>query len=423
MKFLLVTYNDSDGVGQTVVNLNTTLNNLGHQSKIILLNKSVDSKSIFKIKRSFLKRTFYYFLEFLKTRYSDLFSFGNSTVDYKHIENHINDNDVIIFYTLHKFLSLDMLSKILSKKKIFYFRPLDMELATGGCHVNFIYKNGEECNKYLNGCNKCPKLNNLNFFNLSSKIFKKKKDFINKFKPTILLENKFTKNFYDRSPITKNAKNEVIYLPVRENRKNLIDKVLARKIFQLDNNERILLFGTYNLDAPHKGGRILGEILNLFVDYCNKKNKNLLKKNKVKLVTFGRKQSLNIKVPNIEWHHLNVIKGDKKLNAIYRAADLFLSPSTGCNAPSTIREAIVNNIPIIAFDNGEASEAIINNVNGFLISNYDKKKFAAAIFEILFNKNFQVEKKWNDLLKLRYSSKTEAGMIINKVSSDLRNIT
>jgi hypothetical protein len=58
-----------------------------------------------------------------------------------------------------------------------------------------------------------------------------------------------------------------------------------------------------------------------------------------------------------------------------------------------------------------------------LISNYDKKKFAAAIFEILFNKNFQVEKKWNDLLKLRYSSKTEAGMIINKVSSDLRNIT
>ena len=50
MKFLLVTYNDSDGVGQTVVNLNTTLNNLGHQSKIILLSQSVNSKNIFKIK-------------------------------------------------------------------------------------------------------------------------------------------------------------------------------------------------------------------------------------------------------------------------------------------------------------------------------------------------------------------------------------
>ena len=28
MKFLLVTYNDSDGVGQTVVNLNTSINNI-----------------------------------------------------------------------------------------------------------------------------------------------------------------------------------------------------------------------------------------------------------------------------------------------------------------------------------------------------------------------------------------------------------
>ena len=104
MKFLLVTHNDSDGVGQTVVNLNTTLNNLGHQSKIILLSQSVNSKNIFKIKRSFLKRFFYYFLEFLKTRNSDLFSFGNSTVDYKLIEYYVNDSEIIIFYTLHKFL-------------------------------------------------------------------------------------------------------------------------------------------------------------------------------------------------------------------------------------------------------------------------------------------------------------------------------
>ena len=39
------------------------------------------------------------------------------------------------------------------------------------------------------------------------------------------------------------------------------------------------------------------------------------------------------------------IKSDKELNALYRSADVFLSPSTGCNAPSTIRESTVNNIP------------------------------------------------------------------------------
>ena len=30
---------------------------------------------------------------------------------------------------------------------------------------------------------------------------------------------------------------------------------------------------------------------------------------------------------------------DKKLNALRRSADIFLSPSTGCNGPATIRES------------------------------------------------------------------------------------
>tara|TARA_A100001015_G_scaffold27927_1_gene31025 strand:- start:2040 stop:3305 length:1266 start_codon:yes stop_codon:yes gene_type:complete len=419
MKFLLVTYNDSDGVGQTVVNLNNNLNSLGHQSKIILLSKSLKAKDIIKIERDKIKRLINFPLEFLKKRFFDLFSFGNSTVNLKKIEEYTSDSDIIIIFTLHKFLSLDMISKLFQKKKIIYFRPLDMELATGGCHVNYIYENAKECNKYLTGCNRCPKLNNLNLFNISNKIFEKKKDFFNKFKPTILLENKFTKSFYENSPVTKNAKNEVIYLPVRESRKNLIKKDNARKLFDFEINEKILLFGTYNLDAPHKGGRILDEILSLFVNYCNLKDLNLLKKNNIRIVTFGRKQGFKINTPQIFWSHLNEIKGDKSLNSLYRCADIFISPSTGCNAPSTIREASSNHIPVVAFNNGEASEAIKNNVNGHLISNYDKEKFAKAIFDILFNKNLYEDKKWQELLSLRYSSKTEAEMIIGKAQKDL----
>ena len=62
-------------------------------------------------------------------------------------------------------------------------------------------------------------------------------------------------------------------------------------------NEKILLFGTYNLDAPHKGGRILEEILNLFVNHCNHIDMNLLKNNYVRIVTFGRKQGFKIGTP------------------------------------------------------------------------------------------------------------------------------
>ncbi len=418
MRFLLVTYNDSDGVGQTVVNLNSSLNKLGHKSKIILLNKTSSKNDIFEIKRSFLKRSFFYFFEFLKKRYSDLFSFGTSTIKFNSIKKHIKDADIIIIYTLHKFLSLKMLSKLL-KKKIVYFRPLDMELATGGCHVNFFYENGDECKRYLSGCNKCPKLNYLNFFNISNKIFENKKNFFKRYKPSILLENKYTKSYYDESPITQEAHNNVVYLSVRDSRKHEINKSDARELFKFNRNEKILLFGTYNLDAPHKGGRIIGEILNLFISYSNSKDQSLLKNNSVRLVTFGRKQGFNIQIKNLNWTHLNEINSDKKLNYLYRSADVFLSPSIGCNAPSTIRESVANNLPVIAFNNGEASESIINDLNGYLISKFDKQAFAQAIFKTIFKKNFKDNHTWTQTLKKRYDSKTEAEMIIERASKDL----
>ena len=40
MKFLLIANNDSDGVGQVVINLSKNLNLLGHKSTTIVLNKT-----------------------------------------------------------------------------------------------------------------------------------------------------------------------------------------------------------------------------------------------------------------------------------------------------------------------------------------------------------------------------------------------
>ena len=312
-----------------------------------------------------------------------------------------------------------MLSKII-KRKIVYLRPLDMELAMGGCHVNFLYENGKECEKYLSGCNYCPKLNYLNFFNITNKIFENKKKFIKEYKPKILLENKYTKNYYDKSPITKDADNEVLYLSVRDSRKKNIKKSEARKSFKFNVKDKILLFGTYNLDAPHKGGRILGEILELFTSYCSSRGVNFLTENTIRLVTFGRKQNFDINNKNIVWSHLKEINSDKELNCLYRSADIFLSPSTGCNAPSTIRESVVNDLPVIAFDNGEASEAIINNVNGYLIEKFNKKKFAEAIFKILFENKLEENKDFLDLLKKRSDQKNEANIIIKKALKDFK---
>ena len=421
MKFLLITYNDTDGVGQTVINLNSNIIKLGHESKTILLHKSSDKdNNIIKIKRSFLKRFFFYFFEFFKKK-RVLFSFGNSTTNYNSIKKYIEEADTIIIYTLHKFLSFNMLETILKTNKNIYLRPLDIELAAGGCHVNFLYENGKECKKFETGCNKCPQLNFFNIFNISNKIFKKKKEIFDHFRPKLLLENNFTKKLYDSSPVTQNTKNNYVYLTVRDERKKYFDKNNARSVLNLDTKSKILLFGTFNLDAPHKGGRIINEIMENFKKILEVKIKKQ-NQNKIKLITFGRKNNFNFDVDGIEWIHLGEIADDNKLNLLYRASDLFLSPSTGCNGPATIREAIVNNLPVIAFNKGEAEESLIDGVNGYVIPCFNKNLFAEAIYKSLYLNELNVEKDLNESIKLRYNSISEAKKIVKIAKEDFEKM-
>ena len=312
-----------------------------------------------------------------------------------------------------------MLTKILDAKKIVYLRPLDMELASGGCHVNFL-SNGEECLKFQTGCNNCPQLNFLNFFNISNKIFEKKKKIMQKYKPKILLENNFTKIIYDEAPITEAASNETLYLTVNPKRSNVINKNHARKIFNIDHNDIVILFGTFNLDAPQKGGRIIESILKKFVSILNSQKKYKENLSKIKLVTFGRKHGFDINIPEIKWTHLGEIFEDQKLNSLYRSADVFVSPSTGCNGPHTVREALVNDLPVIAFDQGEAQESVIDSVNGYLAPCFDKEKFSNLIFEALFLNKLNYKDKRYENLKLRFSPSTEAKVIVQKATEDLK---
>ena len=59
MKFLLLSNNDSDGVGQHVERLSVTLNNLGHESNSLVLHKMFEKNNTIKINRSIFKRIFF----------------------------------------------------------------------------------------------------------------------------------------------------------------------------------------------------------------------------------------------------------------------------------------------------------------------------------------------------------------------------
>jgi glycosyltransferase involved in cell wall biosynthesis len=415
MKFLLITNNDYDGVGQHVLRTNIYLNKINYKSKILVLHKTTNDKNVFAVKRLFFLRLFSFFLNFIKINFKDLFSFGNSTIDYKSIKKYVEDSDILIIFSLHKILSYEDLNKILSQNKIVYFRPLDLEFATGGCHTNFLEGN-KVCQKYKNSCDNCPKLNFLDIFNTGKLNLLKKKLFFLHYKPRIFVENTYTQNIYNKSLIFKKNPVEKIFLGTKDSRKKFYTKKNARKILKIDKNQKIILFGTFNLDAHYKGSLILKELL-----YLLDKDLDNINLNNVQLVTFGNKNNFHLNLKNIKWQHLGLINSDHLLNLLYRAADMLLCPSIIDNGPHIVTEALLNDLPIVAFNQGVAQDVILNGINGYLIPCYDKFAFVKAIHNIIFYKKINITNIKNKNLKFNFTNLFEINQITKYAQCDLKN--
>ena len=380
MKFLLIINNDIDGVGQPAINLCSNLNKKGHKSKVISLHNFTKNKNIIKAKRSILLRLFLYVLNFLKKDFSDLFEFGYSATKYSSIKKYIDEADVIIIYTFYKIISNKILHKILDTKKLVYLRPLDIEMASGGCHLN------QECKKYKSNCKSCPKLNALNLFDMSHINLIKKKKMFEQFKPKVFVQNNYVKNYFKSSSVFKNINTKVLFLGANNNRTKFYSKRDARKVLGFKTDEKIILFGTFNLASYVKGGHLLKESLKIIESKFMKEKfyNNSLKK--VNLVTIGNTNGFSADTSKIKWTHLGMVSSDKKLNLLYRSADVLVCPSLYCFGPHIVTEALINDLPIVAFDLGVAQDSVINGINGYLVPSFNKLLFAKAICKVLLSK-------------------------------------
>lgn len=414
MKFLLITNNDIDGVGQPAVNLSNNLKKKGFCSKVLVIHKFTKSKDIVEIKRSLVLRVFLFILNFLKKDFSELFGFGYATINYNSIGRHVDEADVIIIFTFYKILSNKVLNIILSKKKIVYFRPLDIEMAAGGCHFN------EECEKYKKDCNDCPKLNIFNISNITKRHLNEKKTIFEKFKPIVFVQNNYVKNIFKKSNIFKNLNTHVLYIGANPYRKIFYTKQFSRKALGIDQNERIILFGCFNLNSYIKGGHLLKESLKILKSKLIKNNKRSYL-NKIRLITIGNLNNFNLDIPEIKWTHLGLVNSDEKLNLVYRASDVLVCPSLYCFGPHIVTEALLNDLPVVGFDLGVAQDTVINGINGYLVPLYNNKIFAESILKTLNKRKITNNKKLQEIKKY-CSSDYEVESIIKKLNLDFQKI-
>jgi len=163
---------------------------------------------------------------------------------------------------------------------------------------------------------------------------------------------------------------------------------------------------------PRKGNFILIEALN----YICSRNDEINKKLSFNIIGDSSLLECLIK-NNFEYNFKSIIKNEKELIKFYQNSDFFLNQSIQDAGPVMVNEALACGVPVISFKTGISNDVIRNNFNGYLVSDFSKKKLGDKITEIskinlkylkemkknarkTAVNNFDINKKIKDILKI-----------------------
>ena len=428
-KILHITNNDHDGAGLAVTRLHKSMLKKGIKSFVLVATKKNENLGIHQLGYSVPKKQFFIelltfkiplnikqlkdILFFIKSKFIDkfnlyiyrpksLFNFNYGFSRFKQITKYIEDFDTVVLYSIQGMLVPSDIVKIHKKynKKII-FRPLDMEPLTGGCHFNY------DCEGWMDGCKNCPQIGIKFFADVSSKILNNKQKLYSEIPIHWIASNSYVLNKIKSSVLTSSEhKFSTIFYGVDKSRYKSVSSIEARNFFNLPLNKKIILFGCSDFSDKRKGAILLKKAL----------NNEITNKNDLCLVTFGNKNGFSFDCDNIEWIHLGMLSSDYQLNAVYRAADLFVSPSLDDLGPVIMIEAFVNDLPIVSFDIGVANDLIINNLNGNLVKRFEIQSLTNSISSNVFSSKKDFQKNPVILqLKNQCMIETEASLFLEHI--------
>ena len=267
-------------------------------------------------------------------------------------------------------LSVNNISQI---KKPIVWTLHDSWAFTGGCHIPY------DCEKYKIDCSGCKHFRTVFGYDYVNAIFRKKEKSYPASMVIVcpsrwLLECSHASNLFRHRTLYNiaNTINTNMYKP--------IEKKTARRILNLDENKKYILFGAMDSTSdPNKGFSVVYNALNKL--WQSQKNVN------TELLIFGGatpKESIDF---GFKCKYFGRLYDDVSLNLLYSSADVMLVPSYSENFPNTILESMSSGTPCVAFDIGGIPDQIDHGVNGYLAQPFDISDFINGIKCVLMDSN------------------------------------
>lgn len=378
MKILMVNSSDlSGGAARAAYRIHKGLCDIGINSKMLVQHKTSDDKNVIgpgnKLKKglALLRPTLDSAVKHFGSGSKTIFS--PAWLPFSHIPTQINSisPDIVhLHWICDGMMRIEHLKRI---KKPIIWTLHDMWAFTGGCHYN------EGCERYVEVCSNCPQLNRGGKNDLSRSVLRRKKRAWNILDISVVTPSNWLAESAKKSSIFKNCRVKVIPNGLNLNLFQQIAKKTARKIWNLPNSKKLILFGAISAASDHRKG----------YDLLYKGLKQLTTKwsGKAELVVFGSSEPKNPHDFGFPVHYLGHLHDNVSLSLLYASADVMVVPSRQEAFGQTVSESFACGTPVVAFSVTGLIDIIDHRTNGYLAKPFDASDLSAGIDWILSDEN------------------------------------
>ena len=389
MKILHVNYSELIGGAAIGANrLHKALLKLSINSEMLVVEKSTNEKNVHgpktsleeliskskKILSRFIKR------KFMKTSNKETFSFNYFNSNFLNKINLINPDVVHIHWIGNEMISISQLKKI---KKPIIWTFWDMWPFCGAEHYSYD-------KRYSEGYTKINRPKNEKGLDLNKLVWEYKKKNYN-FQFTVNAPSKWLHDEIKKSYLIKDKK--IINIPpnLDTNIWHPYEKKFSKEIYQLEPNNKILLFGSSTGANHRKGFDFLIEL------FKQRKFDN------TKLIIFGEKPK-KLNELKIDHSYIGQINDDRSLSILYSSADVLLMPSKLEVFGQVGLEAQACGTPCVVFENTGLIDFVRHKETGYVSKYLNVNDFADGINWILENdiRYTSLSKKGVELVKERF---------------------
>ena len=271
-------------------------------------------------------------------------------------------------------MGISDVSKLLKLGKPVIWTLHDMWAFTGGCH------HSGDCNRFQINCGHCKFVKQPEHWDVSHKLWAKKAVGFDSNNLKIITCSEWLKEKAAASTILYSR--DITHIP------NAIDiqvfkpgnKEQAREKLGLDAQKTYLLFVAMRVNAPAKGFDYLSKALEIWAQ----NNPTRITQTEL-LIVGGMTDTEIIHSLPLKVNSMGHVSDPLQMIEIYRAADLFITPSLEENLPNTIMEAMACGTPSIGFKTGGIPEMIAHKKNGYVAQKLDSNDLAMGIHWLLEN--------------------------------------